>query len=65
MMEALEVKYPEVKVFSLPSVKTATVRSHIELGVKGDPQQVDLAFAEMRAYLEERGLDLVFDQRPS
>ena len=65
MMEALETKYAGLKVFSLPSVKTATVRSHIELGVKGEPQQVDLAFAEMRAYLEERGLELVLDQRPS
>jgi molybdopterin-biosynthesis enzyme MoeA-like protein len=65
MMEAIESKYPEVKVFSLPSVKTATVRSHIELGVKGEPKLVELAFAEMRAYLEERGLELVLDQRPS
>lgn len=52
MMEELEAKFPLIKVFSLPSVGSETMRRHIELGVKGDPQQVPLAFNEML-----RGLD--------
>lgn len=53
MMEALEAKYPQVKVFSLPSVGSETIRRHIELGVKGEPQQVALAFQEMLGELEQ------------
>ncbi len=53
MMELLEEKYPQVKVFSLPSVATAAQRRHIELGVKGEPGQVELAFAEMLAALDD------------
>lgn len=47
MMEALEEKYPLIKVFSLPSVGNSEIRRHIELGVKGEPAQVAAAFAEM------------------
>lgn len=47
MMEALEEKYPLIKVFSLPSVGNQEIRRHIELGVKGEPAQVAAAFAEM------------------
>jgi molybdopterin-biosynthesis enzyme MoeA-like protein len=52
MMEALEAKYPQIKVFSLPSVGDANIRRHIELGVKGEPTQVAAAFAEMLAGLD-------------
>jgi molybdopterin-biosynthesis enzyme MoeA-like protein len=52
MMENLEAEYPLIKVFSLPSVGSETVRRHIELGVKGEPQQVSNAFAAMLQYLE-------------
>ena len=51
LMEALEARYPGVRVFSLPSVGDAETRRHIELGVKGDPAQVAPAFADMRAEL--------------
>ncbi|OWW21537.1 competence/damage-inducible protein A [Noviherbaspirillum denitrificans] len=47
MMEAIESEFPLVKVFSLPSVGDATTRRHIELGVKGDPAQVEAAFVKM------------------
>ena len=47
MMEAIETEFPLVKVFSLPSVGDATIRRHIELGVKGDPAQVEAAFERM------------------
>lgn len=53
MMEALELKYPLIKVFSLPSVGSETIRRHIELGVKGEPAQVKSAFAEMLLVLDQ------------
>jgi hypothetical protein len=56
-MEALQASYPGVRVFSLPSVGDAQTRRHIELGVKGQPEQVDLAFAAMRAELDRVGAE--------
>lgn len=47
LMEAIEAEFPLVKVFSLPSVGDAQIRRHIELGVKGDPEQVAQALAKM------------------
>ncbi|MFZ4529465.1 MAG: competence/damage-inducible protein A [Undibacterium curvum] len=52
LMEQLEQDFPLIKIFSLPSVATATERRHIELGVKGDPQQVDAAFQVMLSGLD-------------
>ncbi|MEO8170389.1 MAG: molybdopterin-binding protein, partial [Oxalobacteraceae bacterium] len=36
LMEAIEVEFTSIKVFSLPSVGDAQTRRHIELGVKGE-----------------------------
>ncbi|MBC3874830.1 competence/damage-inducible protein A [Undibacterium flavidum] len=52
MMETLEAAYPLIKVFSLPSVGSETIRRHIELGVKGEPTQVAAAFVEMCSGLD-------------
>lgn len=52
MMEALEQRFADVKVFSLPSVGSENIRRHIELGVKGRPDQVQAAFAEMLEVLD-------------
>jgi molybdopterin-biosynthesis enzyme MoeA-like protein len=52
LMEAIEARYTDVRVFSLPSVGDATTRRHIELGVKGEPEQVTSAFADMCAELD-------------
>jgi molybdopterin-biosynthesis enzyme MoeA-like protein len=57
LMEALQASYPGVRVFSLPSVGDAQTRRHIELGVKGQPEQVDPAFAAMRAELDRVGAE--------
>ncbi|MGH8808721.1 MAG: competence/damage-inducible protein A [Noviherbaspirillum sp.] len=53
LMEAIEADFPLVKVFSLPSVGDATMRRHIELGVKGDPGQVTAAFEKMLGALDK------------
>jgi molybdopterin-biosynthesis enzyme MoeA-like protein len=57
LMERLEARYPAMRVFSLPSVGDAQTRRHIELGAKGEPEQVAAAFAEMRAELDRMGAE--------
>jgi molybdopterin-biosynthesis enzyme MoeA-like protein len=57
LMELLQAAYPGVRVFSLPSVGDAQTRRHIELGVKGQPEQVDAAFAAMGAELDRVGAE--------
>jgi len=52
LMEAIEVEFPLVKVFSLPSVGDANIRRHIELGVKGEPVRVGEAFVKLLAGLD-------------
>lgn len=51
LMEQIEAAHPSIKVFSLPSVDHPTFGRHIELGVKGPPAAVDLAYAEMKGAL--------------
>jgi len=57
LMVAIEAAHPLVKVFSLPSVGDARTRRHIELGVKGEPAQVDAAFAQLVAGLDRMGAE--------
>jgi molybdopterin-biosynthesis enzyme MoeA-like protein len=52
LMEHVESAFPGIKMFSLPSVGDAQTRRHIELGVKGEPAQVEQAFAAMCAGLD-------------
>lgn len=57
LMEGIEREH-EVKVFSLPSVNHPQFGRHIELGVKGEPAAVGLAFAQMLVGLHEQGVRL-------
>ncbi len=57
LMEGLQSSYPGVRVFSLPSVGDAHTRRHIELGVKGNPEQVERAFTAMCAELDRVGAE--------
>lgn len=57
LMEAIEARYTGVRVFSLPSVGEDGSRRHIELGVKGLPEEVAPAFAAMRAELDRVGAE--------
>lgn len=56
LMERIERDYPGVIVFSLPSLGTETRRRHIELGVRGSPDVVPAAMAEIEAEVVRRGL---------
>ena len=59
LMEAIESEFSGVKVFSLPSVAEAGKRRQIELGVKGEPQKVELAYACMLKGLDALGQEYV------
>ncbi len=52
LMEAIEAEFAQVKVFSLPHVGDDQTRRHIDLGVKGEPAQVALAFLKMEQGLQ-------------
>ena len=64
MMEALEARYAGIKVFSLPTLQHPEQGPHIDLGVKGDPVQVERAFGEMLDSLRAMGCDLGPVQHP-
>ena len=57
LMEAIEARYPTVRVFSLPSVDHPQHGRHIDLGVKGR-EGVDEAFQALRAGLVDLGASL-------
>ena len=52
LMERLEARHPGIKVFSLPSVDHPQWGRHIELGVKGAPDAVQAAYADLMAGLQ-------------
>jgi len=57
LMEAIEAAHAGIKVFSLPSVDHPQWGRHIELGVKGDPQAAELAYADLRMGLKAFNLE--------
>jgi molybdopterin-biosynthesis enzyme MoeA-like protein len=58
LMEDIERAHAGVKVFSLPSVDHAEYGRHIDLGVKGDPDRVEPAYAQLLAGLGQLGAKL-------
>jgi molybdopterin-biosynthesis enzyme MoeA-like protein len=64
LMEKIERDFPNVRVFSLPSVGDAQrggiyARRHIDLGVKGEPEAVAAAFVKLREGVHLLGGDIV------
>jgi molybdopterin-biosynthesis enzyme MoeA-like protein len=55
LMEAVEAKYRGLKVFSLPSIAESGRRRHIELGVRGAPDEVVAAMEELKRGVIEAG----------
>ncbi len=49
LMESVEAEFPDIRVFSLPSVGEGGQRRHIELGVKGPLSLLDAAWARLEA----------------
>ncbi len=54
-MQAVEAGFKGIKVFSLPSMGNDGSRIHVELGVRGDPGQVDPAMNELRRLVAGAG----------
>jgi molybdopterin-biosynthesis enzyme MoeA-like protein len=54
-MESVGALYAGVKVFSLPSMGEDGSRRHVELGVRGDPEQVKQAAAALRKSVRDAG----------
>lgn len=63
LMRRIEADYPGLKVFSLPTLGTPELGRHIELGVRGAPEQVPLAMDEIRREVTACGY--VFDEKTS
>ena len=55
LMEAVEARYRGLKVFSLPSVGEDGKRRHIELGVRGAPEEVPAALEELKRGVSATG----------
>jgi molybdopterin-biosynthesis enzyme MoeA-like protein len=56
VMEEVGARYPGVKVFSLPSMGPGGARIHVELGVRGVPEQVGGAIELLRAAVGKLGV---------
>ena len=54
-MEAVGRDYAGVKVFSLPSLGADGSRLHVELGVRGDPEEVEQAIKSLRRAVSAAG----------
>jgi molybdopterin-biosynthesis enzyme MoeA-like protein len=54
-MKAAEEGFKGIKVFSLPSMGKDGSRIHVELGVRGDPAQVEPAMDLLRRMVREAG----------
>jgi molybdopterin-biosynthesis enzyme MoeA-like protein len=61
LMLRIEAEHPGVKVFSLPFLGSAEVQRHIELGVRGLPDQVSGAMQMLRHGVAELGYS--FDEK--
>lgn len=57
VMETVESRYRKLKVFSLPAMGLNGARLHVELGVRGDPEEVAAAIELIRASVRQAGLD--------
>lgn len=56
LMERVVMLYPDLRLFSLPSIGEDRLRRHLELGVEGVPDRVDAAMDYIRQEIEKRGI---------
>ena len=56
LMERIVADYPDLRLFSLPSIGPDGQRRHLELGVEGAEARVDQALGEIRQEVERRGI---------
>ena len=60
LMEHIVAAYPDLRLYSLPSMGPDGQRRHMELGVEGDEARVVAAMAEIRREVERRGIAWVW-----
>ena len=56
LMEQIVVDYPDLRLFSLPSIGEDGHRRHLELGVEGEENRVDQAMAAIQREVDKRGI---------
>jgi molybdopterin-biosynthesis enzyme MoeA-like protein len=56
LMERIVAEYPDLRLYSLPSMDAEGRRKYIELGVEGDEARVDRALEDIRQEAERRGI---------
>lgn len=56
LMERIVAAYPDLRLYSLPSMSTEGVRRHLELGVEGAPARVDAAMQDILQEVAARQL---------
>jgi molybdopterin-biosynthesis enzyme MoeA-like protein len=56
LMEHIVAEYPDIRLYSLPSIDADGERKHLELGVEGAELRVGQAMDEIRRVVEERGI---------
>ena len=56
LMDRIVADYPDLRLFSVPSIGPDGQRRHLELGVEGVAERVDAALAEIRAEVERRNI---------
>lgn len=56
LMERIVADYPDLRLYSLPSIGADGQRRHLELGVEGEVGRVDQALAEIRTEIERRSI---------
>ena len=56
LMERIVADYPDLRLFSLPSISDDGRRRHLELGVEGAPERVAGAMSKIRGEVERRGI---------
>ena len=60
LMERIVAAYPDLRLFSLPSISMDGQRRHLELGVEGEEARVDQAMEEIRLEIERRDIPWVW-----
>lgn len=56
LMEHIVATYPDLRLYSLPSIDADGQRRHLELGVEGEATRVKRALDEIRCEIELRGI---------
>jgi len=64
LMERIVADYPDLRLFSLPSIGEDRQRRHLELGVEGAEDRVDQAMEAIRQEVERRGIGWRWRDRP-